>query len=315
MGINELYEAKQEQTAADLCAHSAEILLEELGWGKDSIDGLLFLSQTPDYITPATSCVLQHRLGLPTSCVSSDFNFGCTGFIHGIFFGSQLIELKTCRRVLVLIGDTLRRLSSEYDRGLYFILSDAGSAIGLEYEESAHAMTTVLHTDGSGYDGLIVPAGGTRIPKTAETCVLKEDKDGNQRSQEHYYMNGMDIFTFAVKQIPELIQETLELVGWGRDSIDQYFLHQANVHMVKHIAKRAKIDINKCPMNIGQYGNTSGCSIPLLLVDRQKNGRAFSGERVLLCGFGVGLAWGATATTRERIGGHANVNVFEKKAV
>ncbi len=295
VGAKYLYEADENYTASDLCFNSAEKLINDIGWNKDSIDGLIFVSQTPDYIAPATSCILQDRLGLPKTCVSLDINYGCSGFISGMFMANQLIETNTCKRVLVLIGDTLRRLSSKLDKGLYFILSDAGCAIAVEKTNSENRMITTMFSDGSGYKDLIVPAGGARLPKSEETGKMVEAEEGNVRCLDNYYMHGMNVFSFAIKKVPLAINDILEKINWEKKDVDYYFLHQANAYMVKYIAKRAKIDIDKCPINIDKYGNTSGVSIPLLLTDmfdKYKNDRI----KAILCGFGVGLSWGCIAT-------------------
>ena len=299
VGVNYFYEAKPEQTASDLCLNSAERLIKDLNWERDSIDGIIFVSQTPDYIAPATACILQHRLGLSNQCIALDINYGCTGFSNGLLMASHLIELKTCKRVLILVGDTLRRLASPLDKGLYFILSDAGSAIGVEHCECINEMVTSIHTDGSGYEGLIVPAGGARKPKTPETAIMKVAEESNIRSEENYYMNGMDIFSFAVKNVPKLINEITTLAGLNKETIDFYFLHQANAYMVKYIAKRARIDLGKCPINIDVFGNTNGSTIPLLLVDFWKKNKPDLPITAVLCAFGVGLSWGATVVSIE----------------
>lgn len=297
VGAKKIYEAAPDQTAADFCQTAAEQLICDLNWPKDTIDGLIFASQTPDYIAPATAGILQNRLGLTTDCLAYDINFGCTGFLNGLLLASQLIELKTCKRVLVLAGDTLRRLTSRLDKGLRFVLSDGGSAVACEYSETADRMVTTMHTDGSGYKGLFVPAGGARLPKTAETAVMKQAEEGNIRCDENYRMNGMDIFSFAVKRVPVCLDEISRLARWGKEDIDYYFLHQANAYMVKYIVKRAGIEMRKCPINIYEYGNTNGTTIPLLLLDCYKQGKLNGQMNAILCAFGVGLSWGATAVT------------------
>lgn len=295
VGVESLYIAEETQTASDFCFNSAEKLMLELGWEKKSIDGLIFVSQTPDYIAPATAGILQDRLGLSMDCLTFDVNFGCTGFLNGLLLASQLIEVGTCKRVLVLVGDTLRRLSSALDKGIHFILSDAGSAIAVEYSENKNKMITTMHSDGSGFEGLMLPAGGARIPITKETGKVVEVEEGNKRSLENYCMNGMDIFSFAVKRVPRLINEIEDLMNWGKDEVDFYFLHQANAYMVNYITKRAKIDKAKCPININKYGNTNGTTIPLLLVDYFNSNKNVKPINAILCAFGVGLSWGATA--------------------
>lgn len=296
IGVKEIYIADANTTASDLCFAAAERLIQQLGWERHTIDGLLFISQTPDYKMPATACILQHRLGLSVDCVALDINLGCSGFVYGIFTASQFIETKTCKRVLVLNGDTLRRHISPKDKGITFIISDAGSAAAVEYSEDAEPMTIVACSDGSGYKDLIVEAGGSRLPISEETGAYYTDQDGNVRKKEDLYMNGMGIFTFAVKRVPALIQSVLADHGWVEENVDLFLLHQANAYMLKYISKRAKIPGPKMPVNIDKYGNTNGSTIPFLICDlfgeqpERKN-------NAVLAGFGVGLSWGAVALT------------------
>ncbi|MDF2657020.1 MAG: hypothetical protein K0R19_3494 [Bacillota bacterium] len=296
IGVKEIYIAEEGVTASDLCFKAAERLIQKLGWEKDTIDGLLFISQTPDYRLPATACILQHRLGLLNDCVAMDINLGCSGFVYGIFTASQFIETRTCNRVLVLTGDTLRRHISPKDKGITFIISDAGSAAALEYAEDADPMTIVTYSDGSGYKDLIVEAGGARMPITQETGEYYSDQDGSSRKREDLYMNGMGIFTFAVKRVPALLQNVLTEHGWGEENVDLFLLHQANAYMVKYISKRAKIPGHKLPVNIDKYGNTNGSTIPFLICDLF-GGQSGRSNHAVLAGFGVGLSWGAVALT------------------
>ena len=133
------------------------------------------------------------------------------------------------------------------------------------------------------------------MPITEETGKIVDVGDGNMRSLENYHMNGMDIFSFAVKRVPHLINEIEGLTNWGKDDVDFYFLHQANAYMVNYIVKRAKINTEKCPINIDKYGNTNGTTIPLLLTDYFNNNKNAKEINAILCAFGVGLSWGATA--------------------
>lgn len=295
IGVKTIFYAKEGQTASDLCFEAAENLMNKLNWERDSVDGLLFISQTPDYKLPATACVLQNRLGLSIDCIALDINLGCSGFVNGLFLASQMIELGTCKRVLVLVGDTLRNHLSPRDRGITFIISDSGTATALEYVEERKT-SFIMYSDGSGAEDLIVRAGGERIPSTAETRQLVEEEENNWRSKEHVFMNGMGIFTFAVKRVPAILREISAMHGWEDKDVKKYLLHQANAYMIKYISKRAKIGEDKIPINIHKFGNTNGSTIPVLLCDLF-GCELQPGDNVILCGFGVGLSWGAAAMT------------------
>jgi 3-oxoacyl-[acyl-carrier-protein] synthase-3 len=296
IGVKYIYTAAEGMTASDLCFEAAERLMEKLGWERDTVDGVLFVSQTPDYKLPATACVLQHRLGLSDNCVAMDINLGCSGFVYGVFTAAQFLENATCKRVLVMVGDTVRGHISPMDKGITFIISDAGTATALEYAEDTDPMSIAVYTDGSGYRDLIIEGGGSRLPVSEETKQYYTDSDGSKRRKEDLYMNGMGIFTFAVKRVPVLLRDIMAEHGWTEENVDLFLLHQANAYMVKYISKRAKIPETKIPINIDKYGNTNGSTIPLLICDLYHEDPAQS-RRAVLAGFGVGLSWGGITLT------------------
>lgn len=296
IGVDRLFTATLGQTTADLCYGAAEKLIEKLGWEKESIDGLLFISQTPDYKAPATACVLQGKLGLQEGCLALDINLGCSGFVYGAFLASQFIQSGACKRVIVMTGDALRRHIHPEDKGMVFIISDGCAACGFEYTEQENPMSFIMKSDGQGYQNLIIEAGAERMPSSEATKEIYEDKDGSRRSKEHLYMNGMGVFTFAIKQVPKILSEVMELHQWDKESVDLFLLHQANAYMVKYIAKRAKIDEEKMPVNINKFGNTSGATIPFLICDLYEQ-EFKERKKAVFSGFGVGLSWGAIAGT------------------
>ncbi|MDR2162841.1 MAG: ketoacyl-ACP synthase III [Clostridiales Family XIII bacterium] len=296
IGVGNLYFAEEGQTASDLCYVAAERLIDGLGWQREEIDGLIFVSQTPDYIAPATSCLLQDRLGLSTGCFAFDMNFGCSAFVSAYFLAANLIDTGACSKVLLLIGDTLRRYVSPEDKGLTFIISDAGTATALERSTEGVLSSVIMSTDGSGSDALIVPAGGARMPMDSDTGIVSYDDDGNGRSSEDFYMDGMAVFTFAVKRVPALIDELAELHGMDKADFEYFLLHQANAYMLKFIAKRSRLPLEKFPVNIGRYGNTNGSTIPLLICDLASKELSMPKD-VIMSGFGVGLSWGGVATS------------------
>ncbi|MCQ2546167.1 MAG: ketoacyl-ACP synthase III [Clostridia bacterium] len=295
VGINNLYEADINQTAADLCYPVAEALIEKLGWEKDSIDGLIFSTETPDYTTPATACFLQGKLGLSTDCIAIDITSGCPGSINTIGVGSQFIETGACRRVLILLGNTVRRTTSKQDYGLAYLISDAGAAVALEYTEEENPTTIIMYADGSQYEKLILPTSGFRHPKTPETAIVKEDEYGNRRSMDQYYMDGHSIFDFAARAVPRILKEVRKEHGWEEDDVDYYLLHQPNLYMVNLIIKRAKSSTDKFPINITKYGNTSNASISLLMNDLNDENK-LSNTNLVMSSFGGGLYWNAVAT-------------------
>jgi 3-oxoacyl-[acyl-carrier-protein] synthase-3 len=298
IGVERIYTAPEGMTASDMCAHAAERLIEGLGWDRSDIGAIIFITQTPDYLMPATSGILQDRLGLKEDCAAYDLNLGCSAFVNGYFLAANLIEAGSCDKALLLIGDTLRSYVSPEDKGLTFIISDGGSATALERSEDAIRTSFIMKSDGAGYDSLIIPAGGARKPSDESTGARTDDGSGNRRGEDDMYMDGMGVFTFAVKRIPLLIDELSAHHGTPKEQVDCYLLHQANAYMLKYIAKRAGISMDKIPVNIGKYGNTNGSTIPFLLADLASAGGfdGLGGREVVMAGFGVGLSWGGAQT-------------------
>ncbi|MDR3225232.1 MAG: ketoacyl-ACP synthase III, partial [Clostridiales Family XIII bacterium] len=207
IGVETIYTAPAGMTASDICYVAADRLIEKLGWDRDEIGALIFISQTPDYRMPATSGILQHRLGLSEECLIFDINLGCSAFVNGYFLAANLIEAGSCTKALLLIGDTLREYVSPEDKGLTFIISDGGSATAFERTQDIGKTSLIVKSDGAGSGDLIIPAGASRKPSDSRTGIRQDDGSGSKRSEDDMYMDGMGVFTFAVKQTPLLLTE------------------------------------------------------------------------------------------------------------
>lgn len=293
VGVAERRIAPPGMTTADLCQAAATKLIAELGWPVESIDALIFVTQTPDYILPATSCALQHRLGLRKTCVTFDVNLGCSGFTHGLWLASSLIRGGELNRVLILAGDTISRIAAPEDRSVLPLFGDAGTAAGVERDANADSMHFVLGSDGGGEQKLMVKCGGFRNPSTPQSKERKVREGGNIRSDEDLYMEGPEIFAFTLREIPNLVARTLELSGKTLDTIDHIICHQANKFMLQHLAKRMKIPDEKFVLGLRLFGNTSSASIPLAMVTELSNSLKATPKDLLLAGFGVGFSWSA----------------------
>lgn len=281
---------------SDLCFRACERLLQGLGWSADSIDLLIFVSQSPDYHLPATSCTLHARLGLSKSCAAFDIGLGCSGFVYGLWIASNLIASSGVRRALLLAGDTSTRMISPQDRSTALLFGDAGSATALEYSETAAPATYALGTDGTGWDNLIVKAGLFRNPRTAETCVRTVREGNNIRSDEDLFMNGGEIFTFTLREVPGLFKSVLGAAGWSMETVDAVVMHQANQFMLQHLGRRLKIPAEKLPLVMADFGNTSSASIPLAISQSPICTPLREREmKLVLAGFGVGFSWAAAA--------------------
>ncbi len=305
-GIEELRHVEDGVTAADLCESAARKILDATQLDLHSITGLIFISQTPDYRLPATSAVLQHKLGLSQDIVVFDINHGCTGYVYGLYQAAMLIASGGCERVLVLAGDTISRLTNPRDRAVCVLMGDAGSATLVE--RGRKSITFEFHTDGSRYDSLIVPAGAARLPHCEETTVEVEEDGGNWRCLEDLKMVGLKITEFTLSNVVRTVKNTLAAHSLSVDDVGQYIFHQANSFVVGSMVRSLKIPTDKAPILVEKYGNTSSASIPLALSEKfgangdNTHARSINDvlERAMLIGFGVGLTWGTTIADLSR---------------
>jgi 3-oxoacyl-[acyl-carrier-protein] synthase-3 len=290
-GVKARHIAAPTTTTADLTQRAAEALLTDLGWDRSSVDALIFVTQTPDYLLPATACVLQNALGLSKGCAAFDVNLGCSGYTYGLWLASTMIDSGACKRVLLLAGDTISKIVSPADRSTAFLFGDAGSATALERDDTLSTSSYfVLGSDGSGASQLIVPGSGAR-----GACVQDRERklqsDGNTRGADDLYMNGSEIFNFTIGSVPALAAEVLESASKAPEEVDFAVFHQANEFMIKHLSKKTKIPSERVPLSLGEYGNTSSASIPMTLTSRLPQALLSSSQRLLLLGFGVGYSW------------------------
>jgi 3-oxoacyl-[acyl-carrier-protein] synthase-3 len=286
--------ATQTLCTSDLTFAAAKRLLDELQWDPATIGALIFVSQTPDYLLPATSCVLHERLGLSKNCAAFDINLGCSGYTYGLWTIASLMQASSIPRALLLVGDTSSRTVSPLDRATVLLFGDAGTATALEWAEQGDSLHAVWGTDGTGYRHIIQPAGMFRQPGTEATSSRTAREGNNIRSEEDTYMNGAEVFNFTLREVPKLIQQTLDLAQCTAEQVDGFVFHQANLFMLNHLAKKMKIGPAQMPLSIREYGNNSSASIPLSLsVGMPQLGKQSC--QLVLVGFGVGLSWAAIA--------------------
>jgi 3-oxoacyl-[acyl-carrier-protein] synthase-3 len=267
--------------SSDLCQVAAESLLGKIGWERESVDALIMVTQSPDYFLPSTACLLQTKLGLSTTCAAFDVGLGCSGYPYGLYLGALMIAGGGARKALVLHGETPARFANESDRSVSLLFGDAGSATALEAVSSDREApwSFVLHTDGSGFEDLIIPGGGFRERFPAD------------RRKYYVSMNGANIFNFSIKRVPTVIQDTLELAGIAKDDVDYFVLHQSNQFIMRHLAKKMGISEAKVPLTLGDFGNTGGPSIPLTLTQGALARPPDRDLTLMLVGYGVGLSW------------------------
>jgi 3-oxoacyl-[acyl-carrier-protein] synthase III len=281
---------------SDLCFAAATALFEASGRGRDQIGGLIFVSQTPDYFLPATSHLLQDRLGLGDDIFAFDVNLGCSGYIYGLWLAAGLAA-NTGRSVLLLVGDTATKMVGPEDQSVAMLFGDAGTATIVDPSPDSPPGWFHFGADGSGAEHLIIPAGGFRRRSSEESRSRSERADGNRRSDEETYMNGAEVFAFTLRRVPPMLKRTLELASCSLDQIDAVILHQANAFMLEHLRKKMKIPAEKFVVCMSEYGNTSSATIPLAVSGTPWLTEKGQPKRLLLGGFGVGLSWGAAVIT------------------
>ena len=287
---------------SDLCFTAAEKLLGELGWNRDEVGLLVFVSHTQDYKLPSTACILQERLGLSKETMSFDVPLGCSGFIYGMGIAGSIVSQGFIRKALLLVGNTQSVYASPEDKSTALLFGDAGSAIALEYDAiTTDSIKFHYQTDGSGFENLIVPDGGCRHPFNEHSADMEEFEEGIRRSRLHEKMDGGAVFTFAYFNVPKSLKALMKEYDIHLDDIDYLLLHQANRFMCDGIRKKMKLEEEKAPNNIDRFGNTSGTSIPLLMVTELREELRQRKLRHLSCGFGVGLSLGSAYFTTDRI--------------
>lgn len=287
--------------SSDMCFNAAEKLIKELRWNKEDVDCLLFVSQTPDYIMPATACILQDRLGLSNECFAMDISLGCSGWIHGMATISALMQNGSFKKGLLLAGDTSTVTKSRNDKSTYPLFGDSGTATALEYAENTDGIRFHTATDGKGYQYVIIPDGGFRNFYNENSTKDIEYEDGIKRSKLHTILDGPAVFTFGISKAPKSILGLLAYCNLNIEDIDYFVLHQANKILNEKIRTKLKIPVSKVPYSIDEYGNTSSSSIPLTLVTRLKKELVTSKCSIVACGFGVGLSWGTVYLELEEI--------------
>ena len=293
VSIRNRYLAPDTICASDLCCDAGERLINALGWGRETIDVLVFASVTPDYKTPPTSGILQHRLGLPMSTFVLDIPMGCSGCIYSIVVAGNLLSAGTAKRALLLIGDTAARMGNPNDKSRMPLFGDGAVALALEFDPTAEDLKIEFNTLGSGFEALMTPHGGYRHPIDRLSSFIEEDfGNGIIRAPKDALINGMDVFSFAISRPPISLKKMLDENHLDKDAdIDYFLIHQANKLIVDRVVKKLKLSPDKVPYNLQEFGNLGGASIPMLMttnIAEQLRTRPLS----LLCSsFGLGLTW------------------------
>lgn len=286
-GVTGRWIAGEYQTASDFCYAAAAELIKEYNIDKNEIGILIFVTQSPDYFLPATACVLQHRLGLSESCMAFDINQGCAGFVYGLNAAAALLQNSDCKKAMLLCGDTSAKDKSRgrnderTSHSSLFLFGDAGTATLLEKREDADPLAFSSYTDGSGFQAIIAAGESWRHPWLKQPSA----------------MDDVAVFNFAISKVPDMIKTYMEEQGKSEEEYDRLVLHQANLYIMKQIAKRSGFPLVKVPVSLDTFGNTSSASIPSAIIKEFGEVCEDKAIRFLACGFGVGLSWAITAFT------------------
>ncbi|MBK7107103.1 MAG: ketoacyl-ACP synthase III [Ignavibacteriae bacterium] len=285
IGIKNRHIANENETSLDLAVKSSIKLFEENKIDPNSIDYLLFCTQSPDYYLPTSACIIQDKLGLPTSCAALDFNLGCSGYIYGLSLSKALLESGQANNVLLIMAETYSKFLHQSDKSNRSIFGDAASSTLLSLQNNGSIFKFILGTDGKGEKNLIVRNGGLRNVK-----INNNEPDNG----DFLFMEGSEIFTFTLKMVPKVVSSLLEKNNISMDEIDLVIFHQANKYMLETLRKKINIPETKFYYFIENVGNTVSSTIPIALANAINEKRVLKGSKIMLVGFGVGYSWGGT---------------------
>jgi 3-oxoacyl-[acyl-carrier-protein] synthase-3 len=286
-GIRERRIADAHETTASLAAEAAVAILDRAGVAADTLDLIILATATPEQPVPQTAAFVADALGV--HCGAMDLGAGCAGFVYGLVVGAAAVAGGTFDRVLVIGAETLSRIIDPEDRGTVILFGDGAAGVLLEGRETGPGFVAGnLGVDGSAADILMVPAGGSRRPTSAETVA----------NREHFVrMQGQEVFRRAVRAVVDSAEIALERAGMASSEVDWFIPHQANLRIIEAARQRLGIPVERTIVTIDRYGNTSAASIPLALAETADAGRFGTGDTVLLSGFGAGMSWASAVLT------------------
>ena len=292
VGVNSRHLAAEDETAGDMAEKAARKLFEEYSVSPSDIDFVMLCTQSPDYFLPSTACILQHKLGIPTTAGAFDYNLGCSGCVYGLAMAKGLIAAGIAKNVLVLTAETYNKYLHPSDKSNRSIFGDGAAACLVSTEGFAEIGEFSLGTDGSGAENLIVKTGSARCRQA--TGSVSEDEDGHQRYDDYLYMNGSAIFNFTLEAVPSMMIDILAKNNMTPDDVDYYVFHQANKFMLNTIRKVCVLPKDKFYINLEETGNTVSSTVMIGLKQCMEADTIKPGMKVMVSGFGVGLSWGGT---------------------
>jgi 3-oxoacyl-[acyl-carrier-protein] synthase-3 len=300
-GIERKRKAPDSICTSDLCVAAAETLISSLKWDRKDISVMVFVTQTPDYILPATSPLIQQRLGIGNECYTLDVSLGCSGWVYGFSIVASLLNCTGGGKALLLTGDTILKFCSAQDKSTYPLFGDAGTATALEYYPDADPFLFNMRSDGEGFKVIFIQDGGLRNQFSLSSLNNMTRGEGIISNNLQLVLDGMEIFSFGIKRAPESVNTLINEYKLNKDKIDYFIFHQANYLMNEKIRKKLQLPLEKVPYSLRKFGNTSSASIPLTMVTQLRT--VLTGKRLnhIASGFGVGLSWGSVNFTTDHI--------------
>lgn len=292
VGVNSRHVAGANETAGDLAEKAARKLFEEYSVDPKSIDFVLLCTQSPDYVLPSTACILQHRLGIPTTAGAFDYDLGCSGCVYGLAIAKGLVAGGIAKNILLLTAETYNKYLHPLDKSNRSIFGDGAAACLVSTNGFAEIGDFSLGTDGSGAQSLIVETGAARHKNV--TGKESIDDDGHVRREDYLYMDGSSVFNFTLDVVPAMMNEVFAKNGLEKDDIDYFVFHQANKFMLSTIRKVCSLPKEKFYLDLAETGNTVSSTVMIGLKQSLEKGCIMPGMKVMIAGFGVGLSWGGT---------------------
>jgi len=291
-GVYKRFFARENETAFDLACRACDELFRNSKIKKESINGIIFCTQSPDYIMPSNAFLLHKYLNLNQNVSAFDYNLACSGFIYGLAIANGFIATNLATNILLVNADTYSKFIHPKDRSAKILFGDGASVCLISKDDSTGIIDIMLASSGKDFETFFIPSGGCRIPRSDQTVIEEIDNSGNIRTLENIHMNGFSVWKFIASTVPMQITEILKRNNYSTDDIDMYFFHQASKLTIDSLVKALKISNEKVFTNLSGVGNLVSASIPVALKDAEDAGILHRGDLILLCGFGVGLSWG-----------------------
>lgn len=293
VGVKRRHITRDDETALDLSFKACEIIFSKKENVKEDIDGIIFCTQTQDYLMPPNACILHKMLDFSENVLAFDFNLACSGYIYGLALAGGLICSGVAKNILLVNADTYSKYINKKDRSTRVLFGDGAAVSWITSSESTQGIIDIqCSTWGKYYDKFIIPAGGCRVPKSIETAIPHSDESGNIRTLENIHMDGMGILVFVNSKVPKQIKDILDRNKLSIDEIDMFIFHQASKLALDSLVSLLNIKPDRIYNNLSEIGNTVSASIPISLKNVLESAKVSRNDKVLLCGFGVGLSWG-----------------------